>query len=249
MRFSSPTTHSSQRIFRCDAVTELRGKPLVAELERRFVVAHTRVELPGGAVDIMHPENTDALISEEDMVRDDRLPYWADIWPSSRILSRALARENGTGHTLLELGAGLGLVSIGAMRAGYDVLASDYYDDALLFTRANAWRALQREPRTHMIDWRDLPSDLRVADRVVAADVLYEDRYPPLVVNVIARALAPNGIATIADPGRPMVEQFFELLPMHGLRLRNTEIVEYDEPPAKQTIRLHHIVRSGDARE
>src|SRR6478752_2829839 len=125
MRFSSPTTHSSQRIFRCDAVTELRGKPLVA--------------LPGGAVDIMHPENTDALISEEDMVRDDRLPYWADIWPSSRILARALARETGTGRTLLELGAGLGLVSIGAMRAGYDVLASDYYDDALLFTRANAW--------------------------------------------------------------------------------------------------------------
>ena len=44
------------------------------------------------------------------------------------------------------------------MRAGYDVLASDYYDDALLFTRANAWRTLKREPRTRMIDWRDLPA-------------------------------------------------------------------------------------------
>jgi predicted nicotinamide N-methyase len=226
-------------------MTELRGKPLVAELERRFVVAHSRVAMPGGAVDIMHPENTDALISEEDMVRDDRLPYWADIWPSSRILARALARETGSGRMLLELGAGLGLVSIGAMRAGYDVLASDYYDDALLFTRANAWRTLKREPRTRMIDWRDLPRDLPVADRVVAADVMYEDRYPPLVVNAIARALAPEGIATIADPGRPMVEQFFELLPAHGLRLRNTETVEYDESPAKQTIRLHHIMRSG----
>jgi hypothetical protein len=74
-------------------MTELRGRPLVKELERRFVVAHSRVELPGGAVDMMHPENTDALISEEDMVRDDRLPYWADIWPSSRILARALARS------------------------------------------------------------------------------------------------------------------------------------------------------------
>jgi predicted nicotinamide N-methyase len=230
-------------------VTEQRGKPLVAELERRFVVAHTRVDMPGGAVDIMHPENTDALISEEDMVRDDRLPYWADIWPSSRILARALACETGTGRTMLELGAGLGLVSIGAMRAGYDVLASDYYDDALLFTRANAWRTLKREPRTRMIDWRDLPSDLPLADRVVAADVLYEDRYPPLVVNVIARSLAHGGVATIADPGRPMVEQFFELLPAHGLRLRNTDIVEYDESPAKQTIRLHHIEHLGEAGE
>jgi predicted nicotinamide N-methyase len=230
-------------------MTELRGKPLVAELERRFVIAHSRVPLPGGEVDIMHPENTDALISEEDMVRDDRLPYWADIWPSSRILARALAREAGTGRTLLELGAGLGLVTIGAMRAGYDVLASDYYDDALLFTRANGWRTLKREPRTRMIDWRDLPLDLGVADRVVAADVLYEDRYPPLVANVLARALAPTGVATIADPGRPMVQQFFELLPSLGLRLRNTETVSYDEAPAQQTIRLHNIVRSRDAHE
>ena len=66
-------------------------------------------------------------------------------------------------------------------------------------------------------------------------------------MNVIARALAPKGMATIADPGRPMVEQFFELLPAHGLRLRNTETIEYDESPAKQTIRLHHIVRSAKA--
>jgi predicted nicotinamide N-methyase len=230
-------------------MTELKGKPLVAELERRFVIAHSRVALPGRTVDIMHPENTDALISEEDMVRDDRLPYWADIWPSSRILARAVAREAGAGRTFLELGAGLGLVTIGAMRAGYDVLASDYYDDALLFTRANAWRTLKREPRTRMIDWRDLPADLVPADRVVAADVLYEDRYPPLIANVLARAIAPGGVATIADPGRPMVEQFFELLPALGLRLRNTETVDYDESPAKQTIRLHHIVRSVDARE
>jgi ETFB lysine methyltransferase len=228
-------------------MNEPGGRPLVKELERRFVVAHSRVDMPGGVVDIMHPENTDALISEEDMVRDDRLPYWADIWPSSRILARALARETGAGKSLLELGAGLGLATIGAMRAGYDVLASDYYDDALLFTRANAWRTLKREPRARMIDWRDLPADLGVSDRVVAADVLYEDRYPPLVANVIARTLAPGGVATIADPGRPMVEQFFELLPAHGLRLRNTETVEYDESPAKQTIRLHHIVRSAGA--
>ena len=225
-------------------MTALRGRPLVKELERRFVIAHSVVELPGGAVNMMHPENTDALISEEDMVRDDRLPYWADIWPSSRILARALAVESGAGRTLLELGAGLGLATIGAMRAGYDVLATDYYDDALLFTSANAWRTIRREPRTRMIDWRVLPADLGVCDRVVAADVLYEDRYPPLVANVIARTLAPGGVATIADPGRPMVEQFFELLPALGLKVRNTEMVSYDETPAKQTIRLHHLVRT-----
>jgi hypothetical protein len=80
---------------------------------------------------------------------------------------------------------------------------------------------------------------------VAARGRLYEDRYPPLVINVIARALAPGGMANIADSGRPMVEQFFELLPKHGLRLRDTENVSYDELPAKQTIRLHNIVRTS----
>jgi ETFB lysine methyltransferase len=222
----------------------LLGDALVRDLERRFVIAHTIVELPGGAVDLMHPENTDALISEEDMVRDDRLPYWADIWPSSRVLARHLAREQGAGRTLLEMGSGLGLAATGAMRAGYDVLATDYYDDAVRFTRANAWRTLAREPRARMVDWRALPGDLGVFDRVVAADVLYEDRYPPLVANVIARTLAPAGVATISDPGRPMVAAFFDALPALGLRLRDTEIVSYDETPAPQTIRLHNIVRA-----
>lgn len=46
-----------------------------------------------------------------------------------------------------------------------------------------------------------------------------------------------------------MVERFFKLLPSLGLRLRNTETVEYDESPAKQTIRLHHVVRFGTTRE
>lgn len=225
-------------------MTALHGQPLIHELERRFVVAHTTVPMPGGAVDVMHPENTDALISEDDMVRDDRLPYWADIWPSSRVLARAVAREQGTGRTMLELGSGLGLVAIGAMHAGYDVLASDYYDDALLFTAANAWRKLRREPRTRMVDWRELPSDLGLFDRVVAADVIYEDRYPPLVASVIERTLAADGVATIADPGRPMMEKFFELLPRLGLALRGTEMVKYDEEPAGQTIQLHTIVRA-----
>jgi len=226
-------------------MTVLHGKPLIRDLERRFVVAHTTVDLPGGTVDMMHPENTDALISEDDMVRDDRLPYWADIWPSSRVLARAVAAEKGEGRTMLELGSGLGLAAIGAMRAGYDVLASDYYDDALLFTAANAWRMLGREPRTRMVDWRDLPTDLGTYDRVVAADVIYEDRYPPLIANVISRALSWNGVATIADPGRPMMEQFFELLPTVGLRLRDTVTVAYDEEPAGQTIRLHHVVHAS----
>ena len=158
-------------------------------LLRQFVTATDTVTLHNWPVELLRPRNSDDLISEEDFVRDDRLPYWADLWPSSRILADYLlqtgrAPDHSPGRrppSLLELGCGLGLVTMAAMRAGYDVLATDYYEDALRFTRANAARALGREPRTRHVDWRDFPTDLPGFDRVVAADVLYEKTYPPPV--------------------------------------------------------------------
>ena len=158
-------------------------------LMRQFVTATDTVTLHDWPVELLRPRNSDDLISEADFVRDDRLPYWADLWPSSRILADYLLQtERAPDHrpvrarpaspasprhqphsggihaprprSLLELGCGLGLVTMAAMRAGYEVLATDYYEDALRFTRANAARALGREPETRHVDWRNFPADL-----------------------------------------------------------------------------------------
>src|SRR5439155_4759111 len=155
---------------------------LEARLERRFRTRETIVDLERRQVRILHPANADDLISEEDFVRDERLPYWADLWPSAIMLSRSMVNEVGRGARLLELGCGSGLVTVAAAIAGYDVLATDYYDDALLFTQANA----ERNPsdgsvRTRDVDWRQLPEDLGRFSRVIAADVLYEPSYGDLV--------------------------------------------------------------------
>src|SRR3954470_17581177 len=115
---------------------------LEARLERRFRTRETLVDLERRQVKMLHPANADDLISEEDFIRDERMPYWADLWPSSLMLSRAMVNESGKGARLLELGCGAGLVSVAAVIAGYDVLATDYYDDALLFTRLNVERNL-----------------------------------------------------------------------------------------------------------
>ena len=78
------------------------------------------------------PANADDLISEDDFVRDERLPYWADLWPSARILAEELAVMRLRGQRVLELGCGLGVVAIGAVIGGADVTATDYYEDATL---------------------------------------------------------------------------------------------------------------------
>ncbi|MGH7624499.1 MAG: class I SAM-dependent methyltransferase [Gemmatimonadaceae bacterium] len=231
-------------------MTERVGGALVAELERRFVTAVEPVSAGALHFALLKPANSDTLISEEDFVRDDRLPYWADLWPSARALAEWVVHEPGTRHTALELGCGLGLVTTSAMHAGFDVTATDYYEDALRFTRANAWRAMGREPRTRLVDWRELPADLGTYDLVLASDVLYEPTYAHLMASALSRSIASTGVAVIADPGRLSAEAFLQLCSGNGLRVESTEERPYADGDIRQTIRLHHIRRvdAEDAR-
>ena len=218
---------------------------LVRELERKFVTTTVSVDIAGKPVAILKPRNSDDLISEADYVRDERLPYWADVWPSSVILASHLATDVGSGRSLLELGCGLGIVSMAALRAGFDVIATDYYEDALHFTRANAWLSLQREPATRMVDWRELPSDLGTFDVIVAADVLYEMTYAELVADALAAALAPKGTAIIADPGRIAVDRFLEACAARGLARVDRNSCPFVEGAIRQTITLYSIRRGA----
>ena len=189
------------------------------------------------------PANADHLISEADYVMDERLPYWADLWPSSRQLATTLLRENGAGRTLLELGCGLGLPTVAAMHAGFDVTASDYYEDALQVTRANAGRNLDREPHVRLVNWREWPADIGTFDVVVAADVIYEQEYAILVAACIKRALKPDGEAIIADPGRVALATFHAQLAIVGLEVTETTTTPYVEGKINQQIqvlRLRH---------
>ena len=219
----------------------LRGAALVADLERRFAPVTATVAVAGRSVDLLRPPSAEALISEEDFARDERLPYWAELWPSACVFAGALAAEPGQGRTLLELGSGLGLVAIAAMWAGYRVSASDYYEDALAFTRANAWRALGREPETRLLDWRALPEDLPRFDRVVAADVLYERPYAGLLAAALARGLAPGGLATVADPGRLAARAFLDEARARGLVLVSETAQPWTAGKLTQKVTLYSL--------
>lgn len=215
-----------------------------ADIERRHVCVTQEVDVAGRRVTIRKPYSTDALIDEEDFSRDERLPYWADLWPAARVLSDELAKESGAGRSCLELGCGLGLTTIAALIAGYEVTATDYYDDALAFTRANALRSVRRAPVTRLVDWRDLPDDLGTFDRVVAADVLYERAYGPLVASVLDRTLAAGGIATVADPGRIAAEVFVRACEALGLELTGMPVRELRDGTVTHRVRLLELRRT-----
>lgn len=223
------------------------------ELDRRFVLETLPVRAFGRELELISPRSAEDLLDEEDFERDERLPYWAELWPSSYALADRVASEqrvkSGEPVRLLELGCGLGLVTIAALTAGFDVLATDYYDDALLFTRANTWRTLGRDPAVRHLDWRDVPADIGTFDRVVAADVLYEQRYAAIVAGVLARTLAPEGEALIADPGRSALKEFLRECEARGMVVASVESWRYAEGAIRQTILVHQIVRSPETRK
>jgi predicted nicotinamide N-methyase len=213
-------------------------RPELADLDRRFVIAELSVDLPSGPVVLEKPRNPDDLISEADYVRDERLPYWADLWPASVVLARYVAASEpppgdpavaGVPGTALELGCGLGLGTIAAMRAGYTVTSTDYYADATLFTARNALRAMGTEPTARMVDWRALPEDLGTFDLVLAADVLYELPHAELVAETLRRTIAPGGRALLADQGRLALGSFLESATAKGLSHR---VVHREDAPA-----------------
>jgi len=227
-----------------DGIATLHGDALDAALARRFMLADETVVLDGETFVLRKPANADHLISEADYVMDERLPYWADLWPSARQLATTLLRESGHGRTLLELGCGLGLPTIAAMRAGFTVTATDYYEDALQVTRANAGRNVGSEPSVRMVNWRAWPENFGPFDVVIAADVVYEQEYAVLVANAIARALAPNGEAFVADPGRVALPRFQEQLPLVGLELVDVQTTPYVDGKINQQIQVMRIRRT-----
>ncbi len=226
----------------------LHGTALEAAFARKFETATETVTVGTATYardfTLFKPANADHLISEADYVMDERLPYWADLWPSARVLAGALLEMKGDGRTLLEMGCGLGLDTLAAMAAGFSVTATDYYEDAIHIARLNASRNLGHEPRIRMVNWRAWPADIGTFDVVMAADVLYEKEYATLVGDCIARALAPHGEAIVADPGRLALPTFLDHLETVGLRVASKREVPYEAGPIKQRIQLLRLVRS-----
>ena len=216
---------------------------LADDLRRRFRTSSTTVAVGNASVTLLHPANADDLISEADFVEDDRLPYWADVWPASTVLAGAVAALPGSGRTALELGCGLGLVATAAARAGFAVTATDYYEDALLFARVNAWHNVGGAIATRHVDWRRLPDDLGRFDLVLASDVLYERAYADLIAAALDATIATGGRGLIADPGRVATPAFVEACTARGLRADRVSRHPWSAGEIRQTIDLYAVTR------
>jgi predicted nicotinamide N-methyase len=218
---------------------------LRVHLGGRTGLAESNVEVGDKTYRIVHPASAEALIDEEDFARDERLPYWAELWPSAIALSRYLAREDLAGKRAIELGCGVGLPTVAALASGARVLATDHYEAALDFTVHNARANLAREPEAALLDWQ-APYTERPAERlgtfglVFAADVLYEARNVPALADLVPALLAPGGEAVFADPRRDDAPVFLEMMEKRGFEY-TTESMGVEQDAKAVTVLLHRL--------
>jgi predicted nicotinamide N-methyase len=197
---------------------------------------------------ILRPSSAEDLIDEDEYARDERLPYWAELWPSALVLAERLTARPPAGARVVELGCGVGLPAVVAALGGADVVATDWYPEALAFTRANATAAGARV-ETMAVDWRRPPDALFARgpdDLVVGADVLYEERNGPALAALLPRLLPPGGEALIADPRRPHAAALIEPLRAAGWAHERRDVRSRGRPDESgPVIHLHRLVAPG----
>jgi predicted nicotinamide N-methyase len=190
-------------------------------------VVEETVALGGRTVRMLRPRDGDAVLDEllaEDDPEEERLPFWTQLWPSGTALARTVAGRPLAGRRVLELGCGLGLVSVAAALAGGEVLAVDRSPEAVTFTAANAARN-GAQVRTAVCAF-DQPEPLLAEapwDLVLAADVLYTRENVNAASRLFHRLVAPTGTLILADPNRKGAQgflatarAFFELVSDRG---------------------------------
>ena len=74
---------------------------------------------------VYQPETADALIDEAEFDHDERLPYWADLWPSSIALARHVAEMDLAAKKVVEVGCGVALPAMPALANGAEVTVTD----------------------------------------------------------------------------------------------------------------------------
>jgi ETFB lysine methyltransferase len=231
---STPLNPHAERVAEPTAAGQCRRRRRLRSLQKAIKTSYDTVVqtiVCGGlTIELLRLADVDTLLDRLPKIQfrpDERLPYWADLWPSSLALAKYLWEGvELQGLEVLELGCGLGLAGIAASRKGGVVTFTDYEADALAFTRYNVYRNDCPQAIVRHLDWR-VPTLKQTYAVIMASDVLYERANFRPLLQLLQGALGPDGQFILAEPNRPIARDFFRLLRDQGFHYtRATERIE-----------------------
>ena len=181
------------------------------------------------SVRVARPKFPDRLLDEPAVLErnrlDDAMPYWAFVWPSAFLLAEAISRLDRPEHgRLLEIGCGLGIAGMFALKHGWKVVFSDEDLEALAFaSRSAAINGHEASTyQTARINWKmPAPERFRL---VIGSDILYEKHLAPTLACFLRSILDDGGAALVADPGRASASSFPDEVERVGLVCRREQL-------------------------
>jgi predicted nicotinamide N-methyase len=201
-----------------------------------FIHAHTRAVRPSLVPEVQLLVAADVVALWEAMaVEQGRTaqepPFWAAAWPGGQALARYVLDHPDLvrGRSVLDLGAGSGLVAVAAAMAGAArVLASEIDPFGLAAVPENA--ALNGVGGIEAVG--DLLGEAPPAvDVVLAGDVCYDRLMTGRVLPFLDAARAAGAEVLIGDPGRPYIPHdrlveaaVHDVADTEGPRIRRTTV-------------------------
>ncbi len=203
-------------------------------VSRKYELKQTEVKIMGKEFTLFTVKSIDELLDQliekgptDEAVKDERLPYWPEIWPSSVALSKYIMEKFSDMQNCkaIELGCGIGLVGIVAAIKNVDIVLTDYQPDALLFAEMNWLINLGRSPSTIQMDWR-LPDLSEEFDLIFGSDIIYEERFFWPLIELFQRFSGEDTHILLSEPNRKVARRFFNLLRKEGFTIRKDAMIE-----------------------
>lgn len=163
---------------------------------------------------------------EHEDYKDERLPYWADLWHSAIAMAQYLVAEKliSPQMSVTEIGCGLGLPSIVAAKLGAIVRPTDYLQETLDFLEQNWKKNSEQAFQGALLDWRK-PDPSFQAELVLASDVAYEKRFFDELPHALSILSKKGGRIIITEPNRAIAKPFIkQLKEMANYKLKQSSI-------------------------
>ena len=174
----------------------------------RYETDVTEIVVAGRKFQILLPGDLDNFINPEDVL--DGFPLWAKLWKASWILADFLAqRKVNPAERLLEIGGGLGLVSIVGFACGHRVTMTEYNPHALQFAKANAHLNNCAQLPVVSLDWYQ-PNLTGSFDTILASEVIYKSQDFAPLLNLFQSYLAPSGEIILVSEMRKTSGEFYQ---------------------------------------
>ncbi len=125
-------------------------------------------------------------------------PYWVKIWEAAIVLASYLAEQNlDWDSTVIELGAGMGIVGLFLAASGHPVTLTDYDDDALSLLKKNAVANRLDSAAVKKLDWNDFEAPGQF-DIVCGAELVYRQADIKPAMDAVRKCIKPGGTVYIA---------------------------------------------------